>query len=430
LGMPVSLQRNVAFFHKDPHRGNSAAWLGLGTGTFLLAIICMAAARLEPQMAAIYGTVTAGPLWTATTLLTFAQGCVTMLAMIHLAKGQVVCSSILTLAGYGVAPVIPLLLSATLSIAQVMQWAAIFALLSCLPSIIQMILGTCDWNHVRKDFGNVLQFGANRTPANMLDNSMETIVLASATAYQGSALDMVSLPIALSFLRLLNPVTGALNQVLIPATARMAADEDNRTLAHQVQLIFQSTLHIGFFAVSMLLAWAPAVIRWWLGTDYLFSVPMVRTYAFAFLPVLVYTSLRGVIDGYTSRAVNTWNLLGSVAFMFLFLKIVLLKNTGGNGIYAAYITARIVLAIATLRYLFHEKLLSSGKLMAAPALLVSIALGALSWTAIHTYPALLVGDGFLFALMANGCVFLLCMFGLKVEWAILLVRRIRGWLPR
>src|SRR5271168_3240806 len=48
LGMPISLQRNVAFFHKEPERANTTAWLGLGIGTFLLAIICTAAVLLEP----------------------------------------------------------------------------------------------------------------------------------------------------------------------------------------------------------------------------------------------------------------------------------------------------------------------------------------------------------------------------------------------
>src|SRR5271170_745183 len=88
LGMPIALQRNVAFLAGTPRRAGTAALLGLGIGMGSFGAACVVSGLLSREIASFMKHPGLGPVWQAFLVLAFLQAFGCMLGLIQIARNR------------------------------------------------------------------------------------------------------------------------------------------------------------------------------------------------------------------------------------------------------------------------------------------------------------------------------------------------------
>ena len=357
LGMPIALQRTIAFHHRDERQGAGFAVTGLWMAAALMAVACALAIVFAPAIARSMERSQAADLWVAFAALTWAFGLITTLSCIELARGNAALSAITNLNGYGLALLVPLLLFRHADIVKIVYATAAFSVLACIPSF----LGVLRWRALtlrlpKQSAGagpirTLLGYGAPRTLGNLLDPAFD-LLLPTIALLIGGLQSAGYFAAGLALLRPLNPVMSALNMVLIPDSARLAADQDVQKQTARAEVMAQAALYCGCFAATLLAVWGDVVLRLWLGPSFGEGAAYIRVLAFSILPVLLYQATRGLIDGHSHRAFNTANL--TIAFAVFAVGAAICKWAGWNVIFlgAVYLGARFVLGALSVRHLF------------------------------------------------------------------------------
>jgi len=222
----------------------------------------------------------------------------------------------------------------------------------------------------------LLRYGLPRVPANVLEPALDLVLPWMAVLSGAGLIGAGYLAIGLALMRPLNPISGALSQVLIPASAAAVARGDVHAHAARARRVAQWALHGGTFATFQMIVWADVLIRVWLGPDFDSASKVAAIVCLSLTPSFLFACLRGLIDGETEKAVNTCNL--SVAILVFGVISVLLNWLHLGGVAAlgiAYLVSRVTLATLTLRYVAHAHRLSFLSLRPWTALAWSAALG-------------------------------------------------------
>ena len=402
LAMPISLQRSVAFLLSQPRRAASAALAGLGIGAGMMASGCVLAASFAERVARYTGYADGAELWRAFALLTFSQALSTMVAMIAMARGRAVNSSLQTLLVYGIAPITPLMLMPHASLPVLIWWSAVISLVVQLVFLLETMawIGRCGVADLRGEAHGLLRYGLPRMIGNVAEFGTE-LLMPWLALFAGAGLEGAGyLAVGLALLRPLNPVSSALNTVMIPAQAMLAAANDSSRQRARATQATEWSVQVGLFAALQLILWSDVIIELWLGQGFRGAVPAVRVICASLLPVFVYQSLRGILDGEHEDAVNTRNLLVSLAVLLVSISALHMANVGPLGIAMAYLIAKVVLGILTARVAVVRHGLRWSQLR-IHSTLAAIAVMGVATVGLRY---LLAGRQLVFALMAAGVV--------------------------
>ena len=328
----------------------------------------------------------AAQLWLVFAELTWAQGVVTLLACIELARGSALMSSLTNAGGYGISLILPLLLFSTFQLEELIAASVAVALLACVPALYRLVRW---WFKTRRlptaknelsPAREVLRYGFPRAFGNLMDPATD-LILPSVALSLGGLEQAGFFAASLGLLRPLNPLMSALNMILIPDSARLVADQNHDAARSRAELIAQVAIHFGLFAAAVLAIWGDFALTLWLGPSFAGGALHVRVLAFSILPVLLYGVSRGIIDGHSHRAINTANL--AVAFAVFVAGVVLCLYSAWTilALAAVYLVSRFVLGGLSLRHLFKihgvswrslQSLGAAGTVLLAAALMLAM----------------------------------------------------------
>ncbi len=426
LGMPIALQRNVAFLAVSPRRAKTAALVGLGIGIGSFGAACLVSALLSSTIAAFLGNPSTAPVWKAFMALSFTQALGNMVSLVQIARHRWMEASAVTAATMGVAPFLSLLVLPHRDLAAVLYWASAAALAFTLPSSIEI----CRWAladrlaGIRRESRLLLGYGLPRALGNaaepILDLMLPWLALFSGSGLLGAG----ELAIGLAMLRPLNPVTGAMSLVLTPSAAKLAAQGDAAAQASQTRRVAEWAFHIGLFATVQLVIWADVLVALWLGPGHTTRIGAIRIICLALLPTFFYASVRGIIDGENEQPINTVNFLLSFAVMLIAAAAARLLRVGELALAAAYLISRIALGCLTLRYVIRTHAPDLRKLRVGSALALALSMGAVA-VAVRGFLPLQYGP---FAVMVLAPIsfagFVAILGASGTEWARYLLLRV------
>jgi O-antigen/teichoic acid export membrane protein len=380
LGMPIALQRNVAYLAATSSRAATAALVGLGIGTGSFGAACIVSARFSSEIAAYLRHPGLGAVWQAFLALAFFQAFGCMVALIQIARNRWLEASLMTAATVGLAPLLPLLTIPRASLAEVLLWSAAAAGIFTLPSFLEI----CRWSlrerlrGAARESKLLLRYGLPRAVGNaaepILDLLLPWLALASGAGIVGAG----GFAIGLALLRPLNPVTGAMTLILTPTAAKLAARADAAAQANQMHRVTEWALHIGLFGTAQLLVWADVLVRLWLGPGYAWATGTVRIICLSLAPSFFYASIRGIIDGENEQPINTLNLLISIAVLLATAAAVRSLRVGTAALALSYFLSRVTLGWLTMRYAIRTHAADLRKLRSGTALAIAAVLGFLA----------------------------------------------------
>lgn len=431
LGMPIAVQRSIAFLHTEPRRAATAATVGVllsvaGVGGAAILLVAYAA-----QAVRLLGRPDTVGIWQATMCLMFAQSVATLLSYIDLAHDRVRWSAFVLFWSFGAAPLVATFVARNQTLPAMIYWAAILAPLGYVSSIYRLFrwvyqVGTGNW---RRESWNLLAYGLRRVVSNTLEWTMDPSLPWLALRTGVDVLGAGYLAIGVSLMRPLQPATSALNQVMVPASAALTAANLHEQHQTQVRRIMQGAVHLGIFGSLQLAIWADVLIRIWLGDKYMAAVPTARVICLALAPLFVYVSARGIIDGQTEKAVNAWNLAASMTAMLAVAWICVRAHLGVAGLIGAYLLGRSVLAGLTMHYSLRRCGLALRQLCVGDGLVAALVTAALTVAARHFLPGSVQTWSAPVLVAIAAVLFTWSMSARNVEWSRLLVKRL-GWTGR
>jgi O-antigen/teichoic acid export membrane protein len=373
LGMPLSMLRNVAAFSLEPRKATAAAWCGVMMGGGMLALVTILSIAASRRVVEMFHMPGAAGLWIAFAALALVQGIGTLVMYVHFARGHVLWFAALAIGMNGLAQFLPLLLFPHATLVQLVGWAVPLALLALLPGLVEMVLWTLrDGIHLTRAVASrVLSFGLSRMPGSILENTFDPTIT-WMVVWLGSDLQQAGyLAVGLALLRPFNPIMSSVSSALVPAAARLSAQEDAPAQRRQSQAVAEWSLQVGLFGAALLAVWCDVLIRFWLGDGFRDAAPAARILCLSLLPVFLAGSMRGLIEGRSLRPVNTYNML--VAYPIMLASAAILHGwlPSAFGLALAYLAGRSVLGLLTLRFVLRDQSLRWRDVGLARAALVS-----------------------------------------------------------
>jgi O-antigen/teichoic acid export membrane protein len=427
LGMPIAIQRTVAYLGNDQRRAATTAITGTVIGLTVISVAAIACSALAPSIARLLDHAGAASLWQAFMALTLAQAFCTIVALTEVARGRHLPAAIVAFLGYGLSPLLPFVFVQGISIASATFWAAGLATLFTVPFFLQVLA----WSFrtgiggFKQEALNLLRYGLPRTVSGTVEPALDLALPWLAVVAGAGLLEAGNLAIGLALLRPLNPITGALNQVLIPASARLAALRDDAAQTRQTHQILEWSIQIGIFATLQLVLWADVLVRLWLGSQFAASVWVIRIVCLAFAPAFVYAAVRGIIDGAEEQPINTLNLLRSALVLLTAGLLARLLGFGAIFLASGYVLARFLLGWLSLRFAERAHSVNWKDLRLFRSIMASLALLALSMALRYVTPERLMLAGPFLCGLISTFLFTKFMAGEGSEWAIVFLRRLR-----
>jgi O-antigen/teichoic acid export membrane protein len=427
LGMPIALQRNVAYLAGTARHAGKVALLGLGIGTGSFGAACIVSALFSSSIASFLQHPGLGPVWEAFLALAFVQAIGFMLGLIQIARNRWVEASALTAATMGLAPLLPLIVFPRSSLSAALLWSAAAAGIFTFPSFLEI----CRWSLAEglrgtgREIKLLLGYGLPRAAGNaaepILDLMLPWLALVSGAGIVGAG----GFAIGLALLRPLNPVTGAMSLILTPAAAKLAARGDAVAQANQMHRITEWALHVGLFSTVQLVIWADVLVALWLGPGYNTAIGTVRILCLSLAPSFFYASIRGIIDGENAQPINTLNMLTSIAVLLVTAAAARFLRIGTAALAVSYFLSRVTLGWLTMRYAIRAHAADVRKFRTGRALGFAGFLGLLVVCARAALPKSFAPAELIFLGPLSLLLFIGAMGLCGAEWAQLVLLRLR-----
>ena len=427
LGMPIALQRTVAYLGSNPGRAAGAALAGLVIAGASLAVGCSVSAVLADSIAQLLDHRAATDLWRAFMLLIYAQAITTMVSLIQLARARVLESVGTTVGALGLAPLLCVVLFRDSSLSTVIVWTAVGSSAATLPSLMRVTRWIASHGQARplREARVLLRYGLRRVPASALEPALDLVLPWMAVLSGAGLIGAGYLAIGLALMRPLSPISGALSQVLIPASAAAIARGDFEAHASRARWVAQWALHGGTFATFQMIIWSDVLIRVWLGADYGPAAGVAAIVCLSLTPSFLFACLRGLIDGETERAVNTRNLCAAIiVFGAVSALLGWLRLGGVAALGLAYLVSRVALAALTLRYVARAYRVRFLTLRPGMALVSGALLGAGAIALRELLPAHYDVVQMIAYVPLSALVFIVSMTATGMEWTYPLRRRL------
>jgi len=390
-----------------------------------MAIVGLAAAGFAGQVTRGIDAPDAVALWRGFLWMTVAQALVTLAISIEMGTGRTMLVSAAMVHAFALAPMISFFALPGAPFSMVLWMSGHLALLACAPTVFTVVRMSAahGFGAAGTEAAALARYCTPRVIANAIEWSVEPMVLWLALRLAGFA-GGAGLAVGITLLRLLNPLSVALNQAVVPAAARLSAAGDQAGERRQVFALVEWAIGMGAFATAALVVWCDVLVARWLGSDFLNAVPIARLLALAIAPSLIYLSLRGVIDGQTEKAVNAQNLAVSLVSTLVLGAALSQWLEPALGLAVGYLLGRWVLAGLALRYQIRTERLRLSEIPIVAPIAAATMLGGAMWAVRVALPGandvLMLGS----SLAVAATVYLLMMLRQGARWASTLARAI------
>lgn len=176
--------------------------------------------------------------------------------------------------------------------------------LNALPLAFMQTKVSAATHHVR----DLFSYGLPRTAADLSQIALFSVPLLAANhalSAEGSRVAALSLALVSNLAFMFAP----LSAMLLPVTARAVADKQGGSLTRLMNMLASLTVLVSVLLTTVMLIFGELILEW-----YLVSLPAGLTKAVKFavpgiIPLSIYFTLRGSIDGASDRPYNLRNLI-------------------------------------------------------------------------------------------------------------------------
>lgn len=250
-------------------------------------------------------------------------------------------ANILQLVNLGIVPVLSFILFAK-DIFQVLVMTGLIWSLVSLFFLIRIIFRIeAKLDRISSQTKEIFIYGIQRLPGDFGINLLLSLP-AIITVHIGGIEVAGYMAFAVSVLNMVGSIFAPIGLILLPSASKMLMENKISLLKSHAIKIIKVSLGITITGLAIFEVFAPQIINLYLGLNYPDLIMIARIVLLGSLGYVVYMVMRGIIDAYYDKALNTKNIFISV-FMFLFLAAPILLTRQYT-----YITISFVLAMCIL----------------------------------------------------------------------------------
>jgi len=201
--------------------------------------------------------------------------------------------------------------------------------------------------HTLAEARELLRYGVPRVPGDFIQMALLTLP-ATFVAHLRGVQEAGFVAFGISVLAMIGSMFAPIGLILLPKASRLLTEGALAELRDHVLRIVKVTVIVSGATAVAIEIFAEPLIRLYLGPGFGELAAVVRIVILGALPFAIYCALRGLIDAYHSRAVNTLN--NGIAFVtFLLCSGALLAIDGSTAIAVALLTGLFTLGGLTVR---------------------------------------------------------------------------------
>jgi len=224
------------------------------------------------------------------------------------------------------------------------------------------------------------------------------------------------LSVSQGLLHSMGAVIAPLGLVLLPRVSNLVANGRQETIRENLNFLIGAVLQCSIFICFQLIIFADVIINYWLGSEFLNAVSVMRILFLSIIFYVLYETLRNILDAVKIRPINAINLFISLAVFLTSIGILLKVSPSIINLSISLALAITFLGILTyfsIRKIYPEKLNQDLKYLWI-AISINILLGCI---ATLTKPFVISRLYYLILFeVLLGIIYLLILWLLKTEW--------------
>ena len=323
LGLGIAAPRYIAIARAGAMPGYSPRSFAIATLTAglvpaLIVIVIMNLSR-GGASAILFGSASMSFLVPAATTALAGVTMHSMAYAVFRGRGDMNLANLLQLVNNGIVPVTafvfvphyaPTVLTATGVTWMLTSTAALFGVMTREREreIVEHPLG----DHFRI----LLRFGIPRVPGEFALVGLFALPALIALRTQG-VVAAGQFSAGMSLLSLVAGVFGPVGLVMLPRASAQAASGDLHGLRRIVLKMLAGGIVLAIAAVAIGEILIPPFVRWYFGKDFIPAIPVFRMCLLGAIPYVIYVLLRNILDALDVRAVNSRNLLITLALLLV-----------------------------------------------------------------------------------------------------------------
>ena len=162
----------------------------------------------------------------------------------------------------------------------------------------------------------LLRFGVPRVPGEFALVGLFALPALLALRTQG-VVAAGQFSAGMSLLSLVAGVFGPVGLVMLPRASAQAASGDLHGLRRIVLKMLGAGIVLAIAVVAVGETLIPPFVRWYFGKDFIAAIPVFRICLLGAIPYVIYVLLRNILDALDVRAVNSRNLLITLALLLV-----------------------------------------------------------------------------------------------------------------
>jgi O-antigen/teichoic acid export membrane protein len=193
----------------------------------------------------------------------------------------------------------------------------------------------------------LLRYGVQRFPGEFIQMALLTLP-AIIVAHLRGVQEAGAVAFGTSVLMMIASLFAPIGLILLPKASRMLAEGATRELREHVIKLLQITTVVSFTVTALIWIFAGPITRLYLGFGFEEVVTVVRLVIFGAVPFCLYYALRGLIDAFFSKGINTRNLFIALLLFSFFFGSTYLLGVSLAGIMVSLLLALVGLGLLSL----------------------------------------------------------------------------------
>lgn len=323
MGLGIAAPRYIAITKAGALPGYSArsfAFATLSAG-LLPALIVILLMNLSPggASAILFGSSSMASLVPAVTTALAGLTMHTMVYAIFRGRGDMRLANLLQLVNNGIVPVAAFAFvshyAPTVLTATGVTW-----MLTSVAALVGVMTRERSNETSERSVGDhlrlLLRFGIPRVPGEFALVALFALPALIALRTQG-IVAAGQFSAGMSLLSLVAGVFAPVGLVILPRASAQAARGDLHGLRHMVLKMLAGGVILAIAAVAAGELLIPQFVRWYFGKDFVPAIPVFRMCLLGAIPYVVYILLRNILDALDVRAVNSRNLIITLALLMV-----------------------------------------------------------------------------------------------------------------
>ncbi|MFB0562297.1 MAG: oligosaccharide flippase family protein [Candidatus Lokiarchaeia archaeon] len=179
---------------------------------------------------------------------------------------------------------------------------------------------------IKRRVKELLKYSLPRVPGDFILGGLLSLGPIFA-AHFSSMREVGYLSVGQSLLGIMATVVAPLGLILLPKVSSLVASGKRKIIEENLNVLIGAIIQCSIFVSIQLIIFTDVIIKYWLGSDFIDSVPIMRILFFSIIFYTFYVAMRSILDAVRVKPLNTINLLISlVVFLFLTGTFLFLAN--------------------------------------------------------------------------------------------------------